>query len=149
MTDAQKIKRYGEVIGEYNSNHNPANIYQVRWHPERGYSCQCPGWRFSKASPRECRHTRHASEAGLRSDTCPTEAAPTLECCRILLRTALSSLTRDEPGQFRASFQAKELAATTMEKQLAKWMAKHSHETTPAPQRRSIVGAVRLITLED
>lgn len=60
LTESQKEERYGPVVIEVTSKHEPDRIYQVRQHHEtRAYSCNCTGWAFRKV----CKHVIAAQGA--------------------------------------------------------------------------------------
>jgi hypothetical protein len=71
-----KLSDWGEEVGRYNSTRDKTKIYTVRRYigdPTQAreqrigqYGCDCPGWRFSKESPRVCVHVRAADEGPTR-----------------------------------------------------------------------------------
>lgn len=63
-----------EVVGKYNSRRNPDNVYEVYRFASGELRCSCPGWRFSKATPKSCRHIKRVVE-GLDDDAAVAERA--------------------------------------------------------------------------
>lgn len=75
MTEQQTLERWGPIVARINSLRTPGNIYDIRYHLGRQeYSCNCPGWRFSRERPKQCRHTRYCFENRIGTEVATTGA---------------------------------------------------------------------------
>ena len=75
MNEQQTLERWGPIVARINSLRTPGNIYDIRYHLGRQeYSCNCPGWRFSRQRPKQCRHTRYCFENRIGTEVATTGA---------------------------------------------------------------------------
>lgn len=87
MTEADKIDRYGEVVGRFNSRSRPDDVYEVRIKDGR-LSCNCKGWIFNRESPKRCRHTTYVAQQGNVESRLLQAAQSTIEAKRAQQKTA-------------------------------------------------------------
>jgi hypothetical protein len=148
-----------EVVAKYNSTRNPANVYEVQRRRDGSLWCTCPGCRFSKETPKTCRHIRRVRE-GLDDDAVVAER---VERATLFLETFRLHPVAIYAHQYQDVVRALPAAAMGERRRDQYWLQAEavlklvdaldaSGIFGPRPERRPAVApsrGMRIITLDD
>ena len=140
MTEADKVTRYGVVVGKFNSITQPDKIHHVRY-KDGVYSCSCKGWIFNREKPKRCRHTDWCKREQVQ---CTLSTDPLMVECSRVLTDQLQRMRFTVKNQITIDKISAEII-----KAIRPLVGSATPSTHPSDPNEFEFGGGRLITLDD